>query len=370
MAERKTACGVAVLIGAWFALNGGGAVAQQFQGPYIALGAGWPVARHETVAIPGLGSGKLASTNALAGDFSAGYNFAYGLRGEVEGNFRHDLIPYASGLPAGSQLRASQRQFGVFANGYYDLNLGTPYVTPFVGTGIGVEWQHWGDISWVRGSQNVYGGDSDGSGLAYQVIAGLSFPIRPVSGLSLTAEYRYVEHSGAMPVIARIDATTGGQSDQQVMLGLRYAFGNTVPAPPVQAESYDSRYSDSAILPGTSSTAASVTPPAPTVRCYIVYFDSGSAALTDVARAIIAQAAASAATGVTQVTVSGHTGSAGNAAYNLALSRHRAAVVKDELIRLGVPRDEIGLNADEGTNLAEAAGLPKAPDRRVEIMLD
>ncbi len=368
MAERKIACILAVMLALTTA--SGEATAQQFEGPYIQLGAGWPIAHHETVSIPGLGDGSVKSTNAYAGALSVGYGLGYGFRGEVEGNFRHDLIPSA-GLPAGSQLRASERQYGVFANAYYDLNLGTPYVSPFVGAGIGMQWQRWSDASLVHGDQGLYDGSGDGDRLAYQLIAGLSLPIRPVSGLSLTAEYRYIDRTGNVTAITKVDATAGSASDQQVLLGFRYAFNSGSSQSP--SDAYHPQYNGSAILPtGNPAPAPSPAPPAPIARSYIVYFDFDSASLTDAARAIIAQAAASAATGATQITLNAHADTAGKAGYNLALSRHRADAVAGELIRLGVPREEIGVNAQGDTNLAvpTAPGVRNAQNRRVEIVLN
>jgi outer membrane protein OmpA-like peptidoglycan-associated protein len=73
----------------------------------------------------------------------------------------------------------------------------------------------------------------------------------------------------------------------------------------------------------------------------------------------------------TQLTVVGHTDSSGSESYNQQLSERRARVVRDELVRLGVPssrlsaigRGELEPRADNSSTSG------KAQNRRVEILV-
>jgi outer membrane protein OmpA-like peptidoglycan-associated protein len=74
---------------------------------------------------------------------------------------------------------------------------------------------------------------------------------------------------------------------------------------------------------------------------------------------------------VTRIEVNGYTDTSGSAVYNQGLSVRRANTVAAELVRLGVPRNEIVARGFGQTNL-----LVPTPDntrepqnRRVEIIL-
>jgi len=140
-----------------------------------------------------------------------------------------------------------------------------------------------------------------------------------------------------------------------VGLKLRYKFGLPPAPPPPAAE------------------AAPV--PAPEVipaRTYLVFFDWDRADLTDRARQIVATAA-SAATHVqtTRIEVSGYTDLSGTAAYNQKLSIRRAQSVQTELVRDGVPTQEISIHGFGESNplVPTAKGVREPQNRRVEIIL-
>jgi OOP family OmpA-OmpF porin len=113
--------------------------------------------------------------------------------------------------------------------------------------------------------------------------------------------------------------------------------------------------------------------PAPEVtRKFLVFFDFDSSKLTADAKTILKAAVdTSKQTKVTVIEATGHADRSGPDRYNLALSESRAAAVKAELIRLGVPTREI-VTAGKG----EREPLVQTPDgarepqnRRVEINL-
>ncbi|MED5548189.1 MAG: OmpA family protein, partial [Pseudomonadota bacterium] len=103
-----------------------------------------------------------------------------------------------------------------------------------------------------------------------------------------------------------------------------------------------------------------------------VYFEWDRADLTDQARAVIAQAANQRGNcGVTRVSVAGHADRSGAAAYNVGLSERRARVVRDELVRLGVPASTISMEAYGETRPAvqTADGVREPLNRRSEVVI-
>jgi OmpA-OmpF porin, OOP family len=94
--------------------------------------------------------------------------------------------------------------------------------------------------------------------------------------------------------------------------------------------------------------------------------------LTDRVRQIIAAAAqASTRVQTTRIEVNGHTNTSGSAAYNQKLSIRRAERVAAELIKDGVPRNEIVTEGFGETHLLvpTTQGVREPQNRRVEIIL-
>jgi iron complex outermembrane receptor protein len=120
---------------------------------------------------------------------------------------------------------------------------------------------------------------------------------------------------------------------------------------------------------------AEMTPPtAPSipVRTYLVFFDWDRADLTERARQIV-EAAATASTHVqtTKIEVNGYTDLSGTVAYNNKLSIRRAETVENELVRDGVPKNEIFIHGFGESNplVQTAPGVREPQNRRVEIVL-
>src|SRR3954463_7368303 len=98
-----------------------------------------------------------------------------------------------------------------------------------------------------------------------------------------------------------------------------------------------------AFLLGACEEAPPPAPPAPpAVRNFLVFFDFDKSTLTPRAMDIVKEAANVAKAGQNaRVTLTGHTDTAGPAAYNMALSLRRANAVKNGLVANGVPATAI-----------------------------
>ena len=300
-----------------------------------------------------------------AGVLSVGYGFGNGLRAELEGSYRTNDVDNikVNGINA-PRAGGTVSSYGLMVNALYDFNLGG--VMPYLGAGIGYVWQDVDSLGFRASSNNASGsvdvGGTEGA-FAYQAIVGLAFPINAVPGLALTAEYRFMGTTGhTIDGRANQNLTVNGQSfsardpvsfdldnfNHSLLVGVRYNFGRT--AAPV---------------------AAAAAAPAP-ARTFLVFFDWNRADLTQRARQIIGEAAqARTRQAVTRIEVNGHTDTSGSARYNQGLSERRANAVAAELVRLGVPRNEITTRGFGQSQLLVPTpdNVREPQNRRVEIVL-
>ena len=322
-------------------------------------------------------SGKADFNIGGAGGLALGWGFGNGLRAELEGSYRGNNFKTISGFNAyrngtfiGSASTANaatnpsgtQQTPAVMVNALYDFHIAeAPWVIPYVGAGIGVGFTSIANNNVgyaTNGGNAVLGlnGNSSSTMFAYQAMVGAAFPIESVPGLYATAEGRYFgsqrpKYDGSLVANNTTLATgsiKGFDNNVSILFGLRYAFNAPVPAPiPVAA-------------------------PAAAARTYLVFFDWDKHNLTDRARQIIAEAAQTAkTTGSTRIEVAGHTDRTGTPQYNERLSIRRAEAVAAELVRRGVPRNEIAI-AGYGYSrplVPTAAGVREPQNRRVEIVL-
>ena len=344
------------------------AAAQPVSGLYIGAGGGVNFMQREQT------SGRFGtSTDAFDHGYvalgSVGWGFGNGLRLEAEGNFRHNRFDTPNGNASFSN-GGTEKKYGAMVNALFDLDVGSPYVFPYLGGGVGYgrvdqRYQSAFNAAAVAGaapSGTVTNYRLDEGNFAYQAIGGASFPIPGVVGLSLTAEYRFYALAGDRTVRYTTSGTgalagtstgsfhTKSDYNHDLIVGVRYAF-NVAP-PPVGA------------APAPAPVAAA--------RTYLVFFDWDRDDLTDRARQIIAEAAsASQRTAVTRIEVSGNTDTSGTAQYNQRLSERRAQVVAAELVRLGVPRTAITTHGYGSSRplVATGPGVREPQNRRVEIVL-
>ena len=339
------------------------AQAQPVSGPYVAggIGANWQQDTDLKGSVNNAAGTKIENEFEVGyvGVLSLGWGFGNGLRAEIEGSYRSNDVSDTKVGGASIQNRASGTgtavSYGVMANVLYDFDLGAALggIVPYIGGGVGYIWHDYQDVgaSFSNGEKTVYNGDTGAFG--YQAILGAALPIASVPGLAVTAEYRFmgttghdingtVNRTGQAQVRLNSDVDNFNHS---LLIGLRYAFN----AAPVVA-------------------AAA---PMAAARTFLVFFDWSKADLTDRARQIIGEAASARGQGVTRIEVNGFTDRSGPADYNMQLSIRRANAVAAELVRRGVPRNEIVTRGfgEENNLVPTADGVREPQNRRVEIIL-
>jgi len=142
---------------------------------------------------------------------------------------------------------------------------------------------------------------------------------------------------------------------RQVGVDVKYSFGSPVAAPE----------------PAATYVPPPVQAPAPAPTSYLVFFDFNKSDLTPQAIQIVDQAVHNAgSTHAAQLVVTGHTDTVGSDAYNMRLSRRRAASVAAELEKDGIPSSEIEIVARGKRDLLvpTADGVREPQNRRVQIV--
>ena len=249
------------------------------------------------------------------------------------------------------------------ANALFDMDVGSPWIFPYIGAGAGYQWTKLNALDTTATNRRFAASTSAQSGaFAWQAILGASFPIPDVPGLSLTADYRFMDilggskYDGAVNnggVVSGSELKLHNQFDHDIVIGVRYAFNTPAPA--------------------AAAAPAPVAAPAPApARSYLVFFDWDKAALTDRAKAIVKEAADnSTRVQVTRIEVNGYTDTSGRPAYNQGLSVRRAKAVAGELVRDGVPQNAIAIQGFGDTHLlvSTGPGVREPQNRRVEIII-
>ena len=335
------------------------AQAQPVTGLYVGGGGGLNIMLNEPIKSVTVGgktvnvnNGNLQTSVGAAGVLSLGWGFGNGLRAEIEGDYRYNGYNSISG-PSGNSVSinnnnhgGNEQKYGPMVNVLYDFTTLSPSVIPYVGAGVGYQWA----TEKVNIGNN--GGSKTEGSFAYQAIIGAAFPIPPVPGLAVTAEYRFMGMSGNRTYTsgAGNSITLGNDFNNSILIGLRYNF---LPPPP----------------PPPAPMAAPAPAPA---RSYLVFFDWDKATLTPRAQQIIAEAGAnSTKVTYTQIQVSGYTDTSGTPQYNQGLSIRRAQAVAAELVKDGVPKAAIAIQGFGETHLlvATGPGVREPQNRRVEIII-
>jgi OOP family OmpA-OmpF porin len=326
----------------------------QVTGVYIGAAAGPNFMQQEAINGATLlgrtranGGGDLHFGVGATGLGAVGYGFGNGLRAELEADYRYNGLQSVSGANGGSVnvpsgVAGKEQKYGPMVNVLYDFNGISPVVVPYIGAGVGYQWVN------ESLSDNGFSGNQTKGSFAVQAILGAAFPIPPVPGLSVTADYRFLALTGNRKyTIGNTGGVTlGNDFNHAIMIGLRYEFG---------------------VAP----------PPAPTpvaevgAKTFLVFFDWDRADLTARSQAIVHDAADySTHSQYTRIDVDGNTDTSGTPQYNMGLSERRARTVAAELVRDGVPQNVIDMHAYGDTKLLvpTGPGVREPQNRRVEIV--
>ena len=373
------------------------AIAFAGDGGYLGIEGGYNYQNSQnlrTSPSPGL-SDKFDS--GFVGGLTFGYASKYGFRPELELDYRrNDVRKLISPLGATTDVSGYDNAYTGFGDLWYDFKRPTGLfhvVHPYIGGGVGAARVGIRDLK-VAGVQQIRDFDTV---FAYQGGAGVGFDVTP--HLSTSIDYRFVETrpgdfngAGGNNVRARYRANSA-------LLGVRYSFGGEKPAatspppspppppvaayvppppppppPPVDTDG-DGVNDDLDKCPGTPKgfkvdVDGCIIEQTVVLRAVNFEFNSdrltapAQETLNEVAKALIGQPSLN-------VQIDGYTDSKGSDAYNLALSRKRAAAVRTYLVTNGV----------SGTNLVskgfgEAAPIAgndteegRAENRRVEFVV-
>ena len=363
--------------------------AQPVDGLYIGAGAGGNLLQNETVRRITNGPANFGRGSDYRFDVgpvvvgSVGYGLAGlfpgsalgGLRFELQGAYYQNKINRLKNGGAGGTFETSaggdEYKYGAFLNVLYDIPLNSfgfnSPIFPYVGVGGGYVHDQFnnGHISAAGFNRPVTQflrntGQNDNFGA--QAIAGFSFPLYDyVPGLALTAEYRFMAEPGGRSykeqyfapriAVGTKQKFSSDDFNHSVLIGFRYAFNTPTPPP-------------APVVPPPVQPAVA--------RTYLVFFDWDRADLTDRARQIVAEAAqASTRVQYTRIEVQGNADRSGTPAYNQRLSLRRAQTVAAELVRHGVPRTAIDIQAFGDTRplVPTAPGVREPQNRRVAIIL-
>jgi outer membrane protein OmpA-like peptidoglycan-associated protein len=348
---------LAAVAGCAVALSATTGLAQSKAGPYVTGAAGVTFPRDSTMKGGGLDQSAEMDNGWLA-LIGIGNDFGNNFRTEFEVGYQRSGVDNVSGTSASGHMGA----LSFMGNVYYDLPVDWP-VKPFVGLGLGAANVWASGISPVLGSRIS---DHD-LGLAWQATAGVAYAIN--DRVDATLAYRYFD----VPILSyKTDAGTSVDSDYAshiVMVGLRYSFG----APPAPKPMPAAAPMPEPAPPPAPAPAPKAEQMPPVQNNYLVFFDWNKATLTQQARDIIRTAADSAKKkSPVRIRATGHTDRSGSASYNMRLSVRRANAVKAELIRLGVPANDIVVLGKGETEplVPTADGVREPQNRRVENVIE
>ena len=307
-----------------------------------------------TAAGAGGSINKLKSHEGWGGSAEVGYNWGNNIRTEIEGAYSQNEMKDEFGLATSGRTDAWRG----YVNAFYDFDL-TQYnialpIVPYLGAGIGAV--NWGQqATYPQALPNTPHISGNGTAFSYQAIGGVAYNID--DNWAATVDYRHINTPTLEFGKNRPSYITNDLTSEQVMVGVRYTF------------------SQPAAAPMAAKTAPAGSPQkamAPAANSYLVFFDFNKYNLTMDAKKIVDNAAGAAKgnSAVTKIDVTGHTDTVGSDAYNLKLSRRRADSVKAELVKQGVPANEIVEYAKGKRDplVPTGDGVREPQNRRVEIV--
>lgn len=322
----------------------------------------------------GTSGGTVQFDNSTVGAAFVGYDFTDNWRTEGE------LSRRAAGLDTVASTTASGKTLAtsLMVNVLYDLDLDFA-AKPYVGVGAGVSTVDL-DKATPFGGSTINTSDTVG---AVQAIVGVSYALN--DQIDLFTDYRYFSTAKADFSTQSGTKTSLDFSAHSAMIGVKFSFGGaSTPQMPVATKADTSLQDEASSLaanqqaePAAAETSqveemASAAPARTTPETYVVHFALNKADMSPEAVAVIEDVAAKAkAMQLIRIDLSGHTDSAGDANYNLALSKRRAETVKTAFVALGFEASEISIKAmgEAEPLIATTDNAYQPKNRRVEIVL-
>jgi len=368
-----------------------------------------------------LGGGPLkfdvATKNAAAFTGRLGYEISPRLRAELElshregnvasarvYNYAIDAEPRAlcsvgfspaaqlCGAPSGS-IQQNSLMGNLIYSPFPESNL-----RPFVGIGVGIDSavaKYSGQYSTFPAVLSVKGTDAQ---LAYQLMTGLSWSIRP--GVNIDLTYRHMSPSAfkfksSDTGLDVRDSYSGKFHNDTISIGARWTFGSTPPSPkPMPATESMPMPMAQPVPPPASAPAPVMATPIPAPQSapiaekpmraqavvmkaghdsFIVYFDLNSSRVKGQSTQIVKKAAEYAQhSKVKSVVVSAYTDTTGSSRYNKRLSIMRAKAVAAMLHKDGLSLKKIKMKGFGDTHLAVKTkkGVAKRANRRASIQVN
>lgn len=338
------------------------------EGFYVKGGVGYGVVEELSGNLGDQSDAEIDPEGDARFNLGAGFAMANGFRWEVELFDR-----YADGGAIDDTLFSASdlHNTSLSLNAIYDFNRDGKW-QPYVGLGVGysetrMSLELGADRAAAYGfpaDQGITVKDED-RGVSYQGLLGLGVALSD----RLTADFGYRYYYGndveinKAPVSGASALNFDNFTGHDVTFGLRYAFGGApkaAPAAPAPAPAAP----PTAPVPQAAPACSDVP--------FVVYFEWNQSILTDQAKQVIANAASRAKTcEITRVAIEGHADRSGSASYNVGLSEKRARIVRDELIRLGVPASLITIEAKGESEPAVATpdGKREPLNRRAEVVI-
>lgn len=315
--------------------------------PYFVYGLGASFLEGLSVTGPNGAGASLNENVGILGTAGLGYAFGNGFRTEFEFGYRMNdaknvTLPGGGNTPTALNLKANAAALSYMVNGIYGFKWGSPWM-PYIGFGVGA----------ANVRVNNLGHETP---FAWQAMAGVEYPLTQRWVVGVGYKYLATEDLNLHNPYIGV-ASHGAYQDHAALLTLRWKFG--IAPPPVRP---------AAVMPPAPPPA----PPPPQTRSYTVYFAFNSATLDQPARQVVAAAASAALQGgLTHVGITGHTDTVGSGRYNMALSERRAQAVRQELITLGVPAEQIATDArGEGELAVPTAQNVNEPRNRRAVIIE
>jgi len=325
-------------------------------GFYLTLGGGFNRPNNSELNGGGLDA-ELSYDNGWAASGAVGYALPGGFRVELELAYRANDTDTFGGLTAGGDSTV----WSGLVNVVYELATGTPF-SPYAGIGVGAA-----RVGLDARPVALTSIDDRDTRFAYQGLLGVSYAAGPQ--LRLWLDYRYFATQDP-----NFQRSAGVAFDSEyrahaVMAGIRYLLN---PAQAARGAAPAPAAPPPAATPAPQPSASRASLPTSLQRNFLVFFDWNKSELTGEARRTVAEAAASAKAGnVARIVATGHADRSGPERYNQRLSERRAASVRVELVRLGIPDSQIvTLGKGETSPLSPTAdGVREPQNRRVEVVL-